>query len=228
MSIPLAESQLQIRLDYQFDDPNLLYLALTHRSCGVNNNERLEFLGDSIVNQIVADALFHKFPKAREGELTRLRALLVKGVTLAEMSRDLDIGGCVRLGPGELKSGGHRRDSILADTFEAIVGAIYLDSDYGTCRERLLFWFESRLAALTLSETSKDAKTLLQEYLQGQGQALPRYRLLHVSGDDHLQYFTVGCETEMQTEIFEGGGSSRRKAEQEAAKTALNVIKGHN
>lgn len=228
MGMPLAEGLLQKRLGYQFDDLELLRLALTHRSCGAGNNERLEFLGDSVVNQVVADALFHKFPDSREGELTRLRAMLVKGVTLAELARDLDVGECLRLGPGELKSGGHRRDSILADTFEALIGAIYLDSDYSTCRQRLLTYFGDRLNSLDLSAISKDAKTRLQEVLQARGEPLPGYELETVAGDDHRQHFTVVCEIKLLSASFEGSGSSRRKAEQQAAEAALTALESGN
>jgi len=224
LSTSMAENLLQKRLGYHFNDLALLHLALTHRSCGAKNNERLEFLGDSIVNQVVADRLFHKFPESREGELTRLRAMLVKGVTLAELARDLDVGECLRLGPGELKSGGHRRDSILADTFEALIGAIYLDSDYPTCRERLLAFFNVRLEKLDLSAISKDAKTRLQEVLQSRGEPLPNYELVKVAGDDHSQRFTVACFIKSLPENFEGEGSSRRKAEQQAAETALEAL----
>ena len=220
----MAETLLQKRLGYKFDNLELLYLALTHRSCGASNNERLEFLGDSVVNQIIADTLFHKFPQSREGELTRLRAMLVKGITLAELARDLSLGECIRLGPGELKSGGHRRDSILADTFEALIGAIYLDSDYSTCRERLLTFFNPRLEQIDLSLMSKDAKTRLQEVLQAKGESLPTYELVKISGDDHRQSFKVACLIKLLRQTFEGVGSSRRKAEQQAAEAALEVL----
>ncbi len=137
--------QLQRRIGYQFKSPERLLLALTHRSYGNQNNERLEFLGDSIVNMVIAEYLFLHFEKAREGQLSRLRARMVKGVTLAEIGREFQLGTYLRLGSGELKSGGFRRESILADAVESIIGAIYLDSDFDTCRQRVLDWFEKRL-----------------------------------------------------------------------------------
>ena len=215
---------LQEKLGHRFADPGLLELALTHRSCGSRNNERLEFLGDSILNHIIAQALYEQFEPAREGELSRMRAALVKGVTLAEIARELDLGSVVRLGRGEMKSGGRRRESILADTLEALVGALLLDADIPTCRERVLQLFATRLQGV---QVAKDAKTRLQEFLQGRGKALPVYVLLGVEGEDHRQHFTVGCELSEFGLKLSGQGSSRRRAEQEAARLALARLEQH-
>jgi ribonuclease-3 len=213
--------RLQGQLGYQFSDPDLLTLALTHRSVARRNNERLEFLGDSIVNHVIAESLYQQFPQAREGEMSRLRASLVKGETLAEVARDLNIGEHLILGSGERKSGGHRRSSILADTLEAISGAILLDSDYETCKQAILPWFAQRLAALSTDDESKDAKTRLQEFLQGRGLALPSYELKGVSGEDHQQIITVICKVSKPALSCDGVAGSRRKAEQAAAESVL-------
>jgi ribonuclease-3 len=216
--------RLQRALGYQFRDPDLLNLALTHCSAGGQNNERLEFLGDSIVNHIIAEALYQRFPRSREGEMSRMRAALVKGVTLAEVAQDLQLGDYLRLGSGERKSGGHRRASILADAFEAVVGAILLDSDVEQCRECVLGWFDSRLEALSGGVVAKDAKTRLQEYLQGRGNPLPVYDLLDVRGDEHAKEFQIACRLAKPSMVVEGRGTSLRKAEQEAATIALERL----
>ncbi len=216
--------RLQQLLGHEFSDPGLLQLALTHRSASGNNNERLEFLGDSIVNHVIAESLYQQFPKAREGDLSRMRATLVKGDTLAEIGRELGLGEFVRLGQGERKSGGHRRASILADVLEAIAGAILLDSDTDRCRECLLRWFHSRLEGLEMGAAGKDAKTRLQEYLQGRGRPLPAYELLAVDGEDHQQVFRILCRVMQPERTFEGGGGSRQKAEQAAAEAALEAL----
>lgn len=218
--------RLQRVLGYTFNDPELMDLALTHRSVGSGNNERLEFLGDSIVNHIIAEALYLRFPNAREGDMSRMRASLVKGDTLAKIARELALGEYLKLGSGERKSGGHRRDSILADTLEAIAGAILLDSDVVTCRRCVLGWFDERLQTLTLDAADKDAKTRLQEFLQGRGNPLPDYRLVGVSGDDHQQNFRVACRLHKPALVVEGAGSSRRRAEQAAAGAALERLVG--
>ncbi len=212
---------LQEKLGHQFCDPGLLELALTHRSRGSRNNERLEFLGDSILNHIIAQALYLQFENSREGELSRMRAALVKGETLAEVARELDLGSVVRLGPGETKSGGRRRDSILADTLEAVLGAILLDADVITCRTRVLQLFDTRLRGLSPQQVEKDAKTRLQEFVQGRGKALPTYQLMAVSGEDHKQHFRVSCQLPEFNLKLCGEGSSRRRAEQEAARLTL-------
>jgi ribonuclease-3 len=212
---------LQEKLGYQFCDRELLELALTHRSCGSRNNERLEFLGDSILNHVIAQTLYLQFENSREGELSRMRAALVKGDTLAEVARELDLGLFVRLGPGEMKSGGQRRDSILADTLEAVIGAILLDAGVDSCRDRVLQLFNARLCKLSPQAVGKDAKTRLQEYLQGRGKTLPDYQLLAIRGEDHVQQFKVSCELPEFKMKISGEGSSRRRAEQEAARRTL-------
>lgn len=218
--------RLQRVLGYEFRDPGLLTLALTHRSASGRNNERLEFLGDSIVNHVVAEALYARFPQAREGELSRMRAALVKGDTLAEIAAELGLGEFLALGTGERKSGGHRRQSILADALEAVAGAILLDSDVNQCRTCLLRWFDSRLQGMA-SVVEKDAKTRLQEYLQGVGRPLPQYELLAVEGADHQQRFRVACLLADPERVIEGVGSSRRRAEQVAAAAALEDLENH-
>lgn len=217
-------SELARRLGHEFADPALFELALTHRSCGKRNNERLEFLGDSILNFVIADALYQRFPQAREGQMSRLRARLVKGETLSEIARELGLGDYLRLGTGELKSGGFRRDSILADAVEAIIGAIYLDTDLDVARSFVLRWYAERLQALDLNETLKDAKTRLQEFLQSRRAPLPNYELLSVEGEAHAQTFHIRCEVELLSVPTEGVGSSRRQAEQEAARAALEGL----
>lgn len=225
MSHPLT--RFSRRIGHQFASPELLELAVTHRSYGGKNNERLEFLGDSIVNFVIAEALFKQFPDAREGQLSRLRARLVKGQTLAELAREMQAGDYLRLGSGEMKSGGHRRDSILADTVEAVIGAIYLDAGMQTARERVLDWFAERLEAINLKDTQKDPKTRLQEFLQSRHQALPHYEVVSVEGEAHEQTFTVVCQVALLDELTRGVGSSRRHAEQQAAEAALAMIDPH-
>jgi ribonuclease-3 len=220
-------SRLQKALGYQFGNPELLQLALTHCSAGSHNNERLEFLGDSILNHIVAEALYLRFPAAREGEMSRMRASLVKGDTLAEVARELSLGEFLLLGTGERKSGGHRRSSILADALEAVVGAILLDSDVAQCRATVLAWIEPRLQELSPGATDKDAKTRLQEFLQGRNYPLPEYELLGIEGDDHTQQFQVACRLTKPQLVVEGNGASRRKAEQCAATCALERLSQH-
>ena len=168
--LTLKYQRLEQRLGYRFDDQRQLQLALTHRSHGATNNERLEFLGDSILNFIIGEALFKRLPEAREGQLSRLRSQIVKGDTLALLAREFELGDCLILGEGELKSGGKSRDSILADSVEAIIGAMYLASGLDVCRERVLTWFAPRLNELSANTSAKDAKSRLQEYLQAQRQ----------------------------------------------------------
>ncbi|WP_136248504.1 ribonuclease III [Halomonas borealis] len=219
--------QFSRRIGHDFAQLDLLELALTHRSYGGRNNERLEFLGDSIVNFVIAEDLFQRFPQAREGQLSRLRARLVKGQTLAELAREMAFGGDLLLGSGEMKSGGHRRDSILADAVEAVIGAIYLDAGMDTARARVLAWYAERLEAINLQDTQKDPKTRLQEFLQSRQSALPRYEVISVEGEAHSQTFTVECHVETLAEHTLGVGSSRRHAEQQAAEKALSRIEGH-
>jgi len=215
---------LQRKIGYQFKDETLLNLALTHRSFSGNNNERLEFLGDAVLSIVIAEALFHQFPQAKEGQLSRLRSLLVKGVTLAEIGKEFQLGDFLNLGGGELKSGGFRRESIISDAFEAIIGAIYLDSDDDTCRKVVLSWYESRLEALTLQNTEKDPKTKLQEYLQAIKKDLPNYEVYEVKGEAHDQVFYVTCHIEALNIVTKNKGPSRRIAEQKAAKEALKML----
>ncbi|MFT3896498.1 MAG: ribonuclease III [Thermomonas sp.] len=214
------------RLGHRFADPGLLAQALTHRSAGTPHNERLEFLGDALVNLIVAEALYARWPRADEGALTRARAELVRESALAAIARELDLGPRLILGPGELKSGGHRRDSILADTLEAVVAAIHLDSDFAHCREVVLPWFEAAMAALPPpNKVGKDAKTRLQEWLQARQQPLPVYTLEAESGDDHAKVFRVRCELPGDPGIAaEGSGGSRRAAQQVAAEAVLEQL----
>ena len=210
---------------YAFVDPGLLAQALTHRSAGSPHNERLEFLGDALLNLIVAQQLYARWPKADEGAMTRARAELVRESTLAALARELQVGGALTLGPGEMKSGGHRRDSILADALEAIIAALYLDGGFDTCRDVVLTWFEPMLAALPpLHQVGKDAKTRLQEWLQARQQPLPVYDLLRESGDDHDKTFQVSCVLSEPARMSQGSGSSRRVAEQAAAGAMLDVL----
>lgn len=216
--------RLQNVLGYQYKDDGLLQQALTHRSAYFKHNERLEFLGDSVLGFVISDALFGKFPDVPEGDLSRMRATLVKGLTLAEIAREFELSECLILGPGELKSGGFRRESILADTVEALIGAMYLDSDMETTRERVLAWYATRLDAIKPGIGQKDAKTQLQEWLQGRKQSLPLYQVVEVKGEAHNQEFTIHCVIEGLEQPVTGKGTSRRKAEQEAAQKALEQL----
>jgi ribonuclease-3 len=211
---------LQRTLGYQFSDSSLLVKALSHRSVGKNNNERLEFLGDSLLNLVISESLYQRFPQAKEGELSRLRAHLVKGETLAELAREFNLGECLILGGGELKSGGHRRSSILADCVEAIIGAIYFDSDFERCRERILAWFESRLIKVSENKVQKDPKTRLQEYMQERRRSLPEYCVVAEEGENHARSFKVACRLD-DNQVFEAVASSKRNAEKESALLAL-------
>lgn len=207
-----------------FRDPALLAQALTHRSAGAPHNERLEFLGDALVGLIVAEALYLRWPKADEGAMTRARAELVRESSLARIARDLDLGGRITLGPGEMKSGGHRRDSILSDALEAVVGAIYLDAGFEACRSVVMPWFEAQFAALPAGGIGKDPKTRLQEWLQGRQRPLPAYELVSESGEEHARTFRVRCLLSDPALEAEGNGSSRRAAEQDAAAAILTQL----
>jgi ribonuclease-3 len=212
-----------LELNYRFRDPVLAQLALTHRSIGKPNNERLEFLGDALLGAIIAEMLYEAHPKASEGELSRLRAQLVNGQALALVARELELGDELKLGPGELKSGGFRRDSILADAFEALVAAVYLDAGFEACREVVRGLFGERIAVLRRS--SKDAKTRLQEWLQAGGWPLPQYELTASHGEDHAKTFDVSCTISEPLPVqAEARGISRRAAEQDAAETVLNQL----
>jgi ribonuclease-3 len=212
-----------VKLGYHFTDEALLDLALTHRSAGRPNNERLEFLGDALVNLVVAEMLFDTRPRANEGELSRLRAQLVSEPALAGRARELKLGDALKLGSGELKSGGFRRDSILADAFEALVAAIYRDGGFHACREWLRAIFAVPIAAA--GPALKDPKTRLQEWLQGRGLPLPHYELLAEHGEEHARQFEVACVVaQPRAARFEGRGGSRRAAEQQAAEAALEAL----
>lgn len=214
------------RIAHRFADPALRQRALTHRSASGKHNERLEFLGDGLVNLIVAEALYQRFPRADEGWLTRARAGLVREETLAGIARELALGEQLHLGPGELKSGGFRRDSILADALEALIAAIHLDAGFETCREVVLGWFDSRLQAPSVLGDEKDAKTRLQEWLQARGLPLPEYVLLDTRGDEHDKIFDVVCRLADPVMQASGDGSSRRQAEQRAARALLERLPG--
>lgn len=225
MSSVIKVSQI---FGYQFEDEKLLTLALTHRSIGSQNNERLEFLGDSILGMVISAELFNRFPNEKEGVLTRLRSSLVKGETLSEIATELKLGDYIQLGSGELKSGGYRRASTLADVVEAIIGAIYLDS----CKKNsvkivekiILTIFNERLDNCEPSGTLKDPKTRLQEYLQSKKSPLPTYSVVSISGKEHLQTFKVSCSIEGYHNHVVATGGSRRKAEQAAAEKALETL----
>lgn len=224
MSLYDAQAVLFRRLGHSFQNVALAEQALTHRSHGSSHNERLEFLGDAIVNFVVAEALFQRFPQTREGELTRMRATLIRTETLAALAREFELGEYLRLGSGEMKSGGKRRDSILADTLEALIGAIYLDAGIDACKHCVEAWFETRLQQVTPGEINKDPKTRLQEWLQARGRALPVYTLAAAHGEEHNQQFDMVCTIPAVTKSFSGSGTSRRAAEQAAAQNALSFL----
>lgn len=211
-------------LELKFDNPALLELALTHRSVSQQNNERLEFLGDAVLGCVIAAELFERFPQASEGQLTRLRASLVKGDTLARIGRDLGLGDYLRLGSGELKSGGFRRGSILACAVEAIIGAVCLDSGFEAARALVLRLFHHRLAEASPEAAVKDAKTRLQELMQSRKLPLPVYELAAVDGEPHAQTFRVSCQVAALDAPVAGRGDSRRKAEQDAARRAYEML----
>ena len=217
--------KLQQLLNHKFSDPDLVRLALTHRSANKFNNERLEFLGDSLLGYIVAEILFEIFPQANEGELSRLRAMLVNKTTLAEIAREIDLKNFIQLGSGEKKSGGDNRDSILADAIEALIAAIYLDGGINSCKSLIEDWIADRIATESVVEQQKDAKTKLQEMMQAQGLSLPFYSVLEISGEAHEQNFLVECRVDVMTEPQKGTGSSKRNAEQQAANVMLTKLK---
>ena len=224
----LSQDQLQAlvrKCQYEFQDTSLLTAALTHRSKHSVNNERLEFLGDAILGFVIADELYRRFPAAAEGELSRCRSSLVKGEALAKLARRLELGDYLQLGPGELKSGGYRRNSILADAYEAIIGAIYLDGGLEQARAFILLNCQETLSTLSIDDAAKDAKTQLQEFLQARRLDLPTYEVVSTSGSAHQQTFTVSCRVEHFSVNTEAEGNSRRKAEQSAASVALSLIK---
>lgn len=222
MNSPIEK--LERKIGYTFNQSDLIHLALTHRSAHGKHNERLEFLGDSILSFVIADDLYHRFPKVNEGDMSRMRATLVRGNTLAELGREFELGDYLKLGPGELKSGGFRRDSILADAVEAIIGAIYLDSDIEVTRRIVLSWYQTRLDSIQPGVSQKDPKTRLQEFLQGRRKPLPVYTVTNIKGEAHNQEFTVSCEVAGIGKPVIGKGTSRRKAEQAAAELALEQL----
>lgn len=204
-----------------FRDPELLRQALRHRSAGKPNNERLEFLGDAILGMVVSEALYRKFPRASEGELTQARSHLVREPTLAEIAREQSLGDRIELGIGEMKSGGHRRDSILADAVEAIIAAVYLDAGMPAALQVVDAWFGTRLQLSMEKASGKDPKTRLQEWLQSKQHALPVYRLLKASGSEHERRFDVECVLEHLSITTTGSGTSVKSAEADAARKAL-------
>jgi ribonuclease-3 len=212
------------RLGYEFSDQKIIRKALTHRSASNHHNERLEFLGDAVLGMVIAKALFEKFPKVDEGQLSRMRSSLVKGKTLAVIAKEIDLGDYIYLGEGELKSGGFRRASILADAFEAVIGAVYLDSGFEQANRLILELYGERLSQLDPDSVKKDPKTRLQELLQSQRFSLPEYELLSVSGEAHQQTFEVVCTVSEKSIKTFGTGSSRRNAEQLAAEKALDQL----
>lgn len=220
----MTAERLQRVLGYQFRDPALLQQALTHRSLGANNNERLEFLGDSLINCIIGAALYAAQPRAEEGALSRLRASLVCEDSLARIARRLELGDELRLGESELKSGGYTRDSILADGFEAIIGAIYLDAGFAAAQDTSLHLFAPMLERLPDPEQLKDSKTRLQEWLQARSRPLPRYEVLSESGPAHARRFAVSCQLADALLMSQAEGSSRRGAEQDAAQKMLEKL----
>lgn len=218
--------QLEKLLNYQFVNSALLELALTHSSSEKNNNERIEFLGDSIVNFIIGNDLFNRFPEAQEGQLSQIRATLVRGETLALLAQGFKISNVLIVGPGEMRTNGEYRHSILAGTMEAIIGAVYLDSNFETCRACVLNWYQPLLENISLDQQFTDAKTQLQELLQAKKMALPKYSIINQKGGAHKQFFIVECSVEGLKITTQGQGSNRRQAEQAAA--ALMIEKMNN
>lgn len=216
--------RLQRRLEYEFKDESLLTQSLTHRSAGSKNNERLEFLGDAILGFEIAENLCRQHPGASEGELSRARAQLVKRETLARVARRLELGDYLYLGTGELRSGGQTRDSILSDAVEAIIAAVFMDDDIASARALVRRILKKEIEEISPQEQPKDSKTQLQEYLQARGKALPVYDVISVEGSAHEQEFLVECKVSSLDLIEKGMGSSRRKAEQQAASRVLENI----
>ncbi|MBK1653348.1 ribonuclease III [Allochromatium vinosum] len=211
-------------LGHRFNREELLIQSLTHRSAGASNNERLEFLGDALIGFVIAEALWERFPNANEGTLSRMRASLVKRESLARLARDLKLGDALRLGAGELRTGGHARDSILADALEAVLGAVYLDAGFERARTVVLQLFAARLEQTDAERAGKDPKTRLQEWLQSYKRPLPEYLVLSIDGDQHDQTFIVSCQLQDTDVTTRGTGTSRRRAEQAAAESMLERI----
>ena len=217
--------KLQQKIHYQFKDISLLKLALTHRSMGKNNNERLEFLGDSVLGSVISRELFKRFVHVDEGKLSRLRSHLVRGQTLAQLAITLNLSDVLILGSGELKSGGYRRESIQADTVEAIFGAVFLDSDFDTVNTVILDLYQPMLDTINPNDSLKDPKTQLQEYLQKRGNTLPKYELVKTMGKDHNAVFVVGCTLQDQNIQVEQEAKSIKRAEQSCAQILLDKLK---
>jgi ribonuclease-3 len=218
-------AELSKIINYHFKRPELLQVALTHRSKGGEHNERMEFLGDGVVNFVIAEILYHQFPKATEGDLSRWRATLVNRDTLADLAKKFDLGHYMLLGPGEVRSGGSERHSILSCAMEAVIGAVYLDGGYAVVYERISAWYDELLMSLSSAASHKDPKTILQEHLQGQRLALPVYMVESIEGEAHQQVFVVSCQIAGITDKTLGRGTSRRRAEQDAAQAMLEVIR---
>jgi ribonuclease-3 len=219
-----ATPELQQRLGYRFKQPALLAEALTHSSHSVPHNERLEFMGDALLDLVISDVLYQRFDKAREGELSRMRSTLVREQTLHQVALELNLGQELRLGEGEHRSGGARRASILADALEALFGAVYRDGGLASVSEVIVNLFRSRLDAIHPGVDTKDSKTRLQEWLQARRLALPVYEVTSVRGAAHEQVFDVECHIESRQLRAQGSGSSRRIAEQEAARAAFEAL----
>lgn len=218
------DAELAARLGREFRDPALLARALTHRSFSGANNERLEFLGDALIGLFIADALYAERPRAEEGDLSRWRSSLVRERSLAAIARRLELGDHLRLGEGELKSGGWRRDSVLADAVEAVIAAVYLDGGFEAAQRTCRMLFAQDLADLPDAETLKDPKTRLQEWLQGRSRPLPLYEVLEESGPAHRRYFRVRASLADENRIADASGGSRRIAEQQAASNLLEAL----
>ncbi len=223
----MESDRIAASLGYPFRQPTLLRQALTHRSHSVPNNERLEFLGDSVLNFVIALRLYERFPKLSEGELSRLRANLVNQTSLFEVADQLRLGDAIALGEGELKSGGFRRPSILADALEAILGAVFLDGGFAAAESLITRLFDAKLVALDPKAVSKDAKTKLQEWLQGRKIALPTYQVTAILGEAHDQTFRVECSVPSMSLKASGEGASRRAAEQAAADSVFHLALSH-
>ncbi len=222
MRAPL--SRLARTLGYHFQQADLFDQALTHRSAGTPNNERLEFLGDALLGYFIAEVLYMRFEDCDEGQLSRLRARLVKKESLAEIARALQLGDYLALGTGELRSGGHARDSILADAVEAVIAAVYLDGGVDEAKRVVRGLFETHISNINVGHALKDPKTRLQEYLQANKQPLPEYDIVEVAGSQHAQSFRVACNVPALAQQVTGAGTSRRKAEQKAAELMLQTL----
>ncbi|HTM63381.1 MAG TPA: ribonuclease III [Gammaproteobacteria bacterium] len=217
-------SELSKKISYEFKNQELLQIAMTHRSYGGDHNERLEFLGDAVVNFVIAEILYHRFPKATEGELSRWRASLVNREVLAQLAKKYDLGAHLLLGPGEVRSGGNERLSILSCAIEALIGAVYIDGGFDAVNKCIAGCFDDLINSLSSASSHKDPKTLLQEYLQSQKMQLPVYTVESVEGEAHQQLFIVSCQVDGVSGKTVGRGTSRRRAEQDSAQAMLEVL----